>query len=82
MVAAPWTAPDYTVHPVSATTVERYVGQLRRKTGTRRQFRQVAPAPLCAEDHDESHPAPLTALRAACLFLATLHRLLNSFRLR
>jgi transposase len=48
---------------------ERYVGQLRRETGTRRQFRQVAPAPLY-EGLDESRPAPLTALRAARLFLA------------
>jgi transposase len=51
-------------------TVERYVGQLRRETGTRFKFRQTAPAPLYAEDQDESRPAPLTALRAARLFLA------------
>jgi transposase len=51
-------------------TVERYVGQLRRETGTRFKFRQVAPAPLYAEDHDESRPSPLTPLRAARLFLA------------
>jgi transposase len=57
-------------HRPSRMTVERYVGQLRRETGTRRQFRQVAPAPLYAEDHNESRPAPLTALRAARLFLA------------
>ena len=50
--------------------VERYVGQLRRETGTRFKFRQAAPAPLYAEDHDESRPTPLTALRAARLFLA------------
>lgn len=30
----------------------------------------MAPAPLYAEDQDESCPAPLTALRAARLFLA------------
>jgi transposase len=57
-------------HRPSRMTVERYVGQLRRETGTRRQFRQEAPAPLYAEDHDERRPAPLTALRAARLFLA------------
>jgi transposase len=57
-------------HRPSRMTVERYVGQLRRETGTRFKFRQVAPAPLYAEDHDESRPAPLTALRAARLFLA------------
>ena len=57
-------------HRPSRMTVERYVGQLRRETGTRRKFRQVAPAPLDAEDPDESRPAPLTALRAARLFLA------------
>jgi transposase len=51
-------------------TVERYVGQLRRETGTRFKFRQAAPAPLYAEDHDEGRPSPLTALRAARLFLA------------
>jgi transposase len=51
-------------------TVERYVGQLRRETGTRFKFRQATPAPLDAEDHDESRPSPLTALRAARLFLA------------
>jgi transposase len=57
-------------HRPSRVSVERYVGQLRRETGTRRQFRQVAPAPLYAEGLDESRPAPLTALRAARLFLA------------
>jgi transposase len=57
-------------HRPSRRTVERYVGQLRRETGTRFKFRQAAPAPLYAEDHDESRPAPLTALRAARLFLA------------
>jgi len=51
-------------------TVERYVGQLRRETGIRYKFRQAAPAPLYAEDQDESRPAPLTALRAARLFLS------------
>jgi transposase len=59
-------------HRPSRMTVERYVGQLRRQTGTRRKFRQVAPAPLYAEDQDESRPAPLTALRAARLVLAHL----------
>jgi transposase len=54
----------------SRRTVERYVGQLRRETGTRFEFRQAAPAPLYAEDHDESRPSPLTALRAARLFLS------------
>ena len=57
-------------HRPSRMTVERYVGRLRRETGTRRKFRQVAAAPLYAEDHDESRPAPLTALRAARLFLS------------
>jgi transposase len=57
-------------HRPSRMTVERYVGRLRRETGIRRKFRHVAPAPLYAEDHDESRPAPLTALRAARLFLA------------
>ena len=51
-------------------TVKRYVGQLRRETGTRFKFRQVAPAPLYAEDHDESRPSSLTALRAARLLLS------------
>jgi transposase len=50
--------------------VERYIGQLRRETGTRFTFRQATPAPLYAEDQDESRPAPLTALRAARLFLS------------
>lgn len=50
--------------------MERYIGQLRRETGTRCKCRQAAPAPLYVEDHDESRPAPLTALRAARLFLA------------
>jgi transposase len=57
-------------HQPARRTVERYVGQLRRETGTRFKFRQVAPAPLYAEDQDESCPVPLTALRAARLFLA------------
>jgi transposase len=57
-------------HRPSRRTVERYVGQLRRETGTRFKFRQAAPAPLYAEDHDESHLSPLTALRAARLFLS------------
>ena len=57
-------------HRPSRMTVERDVGQLRRETGTRFKFRQVAPAPLYAENHDESGPSPLTALRAARLFLA------------
>ena len=57
-------------HRPSRRTVERYVGQLRRETGTRFKFRQAPPAPLYAEDQDESRPAPLTALRAARLFLA------------
>jgi hypothetical protein len=46
------------------------VGQLRRETGTRFTCRQAAPAPLYAEDQDESRPPPLTALRVARLFLA------------
>jgi transposase len=57
-------------HRPSRRTVERYVGQLRRETGTRFKFRQAPPAPLYAEGQDESRPAPLTALRAARLFLA------------
>jgi transposase len=57
-------------HRPARRTVERYVGQRRRETGTRFKFRQAAPAPLDAEDQDESRPAPLTALRAARLFLA------------
>jgi transposase len=57
-------------HQPARRTVERYVGQLRRETGIRFKFRQVAPARLYAEDHDESRPAPLTALRAARLFLS------------
>jgi transposase len=57
-------------HQPARRTVERYVGQLRRETGTRFKFRQAAPAPLYAEDQDESRPAPLTVLRAARLFLA------------
>jgi transposase len=55
---------------LSRMTVEGYVGHLRRETGTRRKFRQVAPAPLYTEDRDESRPSPLTAFRAAHLFLA------------
>jgi transposase len=58
-------------HQPARRTVERYVGQLRRETGTRFKFRQATPAPLSAEDHDESRPSPLTALRAARLFLST-----------
>jgi transposase len=57
-------------HWPARRTVERYVGQLRRETGTRFKFRHAAPAPLYAEDQDESRPAPLTAFRAARLFLA------------
>jgi transposase len=57
-------------HRPARRTVERYVGQLRRETGTRFKFRQAMPAPLYAEDQDESRPAPLTALRGARLFLA------------
>jgi transposase len=57
-------------HRPSRRTVERYVGQRRRETGTRVTFRQATPAPLYAEDQDESRPAPLTALRAARLFLS------------
>jgi transposase len=57
-------------HRPARRTVERYVGQLRRETGTRFKFRQVAPAPLDAEDHDESPPSSLTALRAARLLLS------------
>jgi transposase len=57
-------------HRPARRTVERYVGQLRRETGARLKFRQAAPAPLYAEDQDESRPAPFTALRAARLFLA------------
>lgn len=57
-------------HQPARRTVERYVGQLRRETGTRFKFRQATPAPLYAEDHDERRPSPLTALRAARLFLA------------
>jgi transposase len=58
-------------HQPAGRTVERYVGRLRRETGTRFKFHQAAPAPLYAEDQDESRPAPLTALRAARLFLST-----------
>jgi transposase len=57
-------------HRPARRTVERYVGQLRRETGTRFKFRQVAPAPLYAEDQDETRPSALTALRAARLFLS------------
>jgi transposase len=57
-------------HQPARRTVERYVGRLRRETGIRFKFRQAAPAPLYAEDQDERRPAPLTALRAARLFLA------------
>ena len=57
-------------HRPSRMTVERYVGQLRRETGTRRKFRRVPPAPLYDANHPDSPPPPLTALRAARLFLA------------
>jgi transposase len=57
-------------HRPSRMTVERYVGQWRRETGTRRKFRQVPPAPLYDANHPEGSPPPLTALRAARLFLA------------
>jgi transposase len=57
-------------HRPARRTVGRYVGQLRREMGIRFKFRQAAPAPLYAEDQDESRPASLTALRAARLFLA------------
>jgi transposase len=57
-------------HRPSRRTVERYVGRLRWETGTRFKFRQATPAPLYTEDRDESRPSPLTALRAARLFLA------------
>src|SRR5918999_572190 len=40
------------------------------RTGTRRKFRQVPPAPLYDANHPEGSPPPLTALRAARLFLA------------
>jgi transposase len=57
-------------HRPARRTVERYVGQLRRETGTRFKFRQAAPASLYAEDQNDSQPTPLTALRAARLFLS------------
>jgi transposase len=57
-------------HRPSRMTVERYVGQLRRETGTRRKFRQVPPAPLYDANLAEGSPPPLTALRAARLFLS------------
>jgi transposase len=57
-------------HQPARRTVERYVGQLRRETGTRFKFRQAAPVPLYAADRDECRPSPLTALRAARLFLS------------
>jgi transposase len=57
-------------HRPSRMTVERYVGRLRRETGTRRKFRQVPPAPLYDANHPAGSPPPLTALRAARLFLA------------
>jgi transposase len=57
-------------HQPARRTVERYVGQLRRETGTRFKFRPATPAPLYVEEQDERRPAPLTALRAARLFLA------------
>ncbi|HEY5868515.1 MAG TPA: hypothetical protein VI542_23635, partial [Candidatus Tectomicrobia bacterium] len=46
------------------------VCQLRRETGTRFTCRQATPASLSADDYDKSRPAPLTALRAARLFLS------------
>jgi transposase len=58
-------------HRPARRPVARSVGQLRRETGTRFTFRQATPAPLDAEDQDESRPAPVTALRAARLLLAT-----------
>jgi transposase len=57
-------------HQPARRTVERSVGRLRRETGSRFKFRQVAPASLYAEEQDESRPTPLTALRAARLFLS------------
>jgi transposase len=57
-------------HRPSRRTVERYVGQLRRETGTRFKFRHAAPAPLYDETNAESASAPVTALRAARLFLS------------
>jgi transposase len=57
-------------HRPSRMTVERYVGRLRRETGARRKFRQVPPAPLYDASHAEGSPSPLTALRAARLFLS------------
>jgi len=58
-------------HRPARRTVERYVGQLRRAMGTRFKCRHVTPARLYAEDHDESCPAPWTALRAARLCRST-----------
>lgn len=55
-------------HQPARRTGEQYVGRLRRETGSRFKFRQVAPAPLDAAEQDESRPTPLTALRAARLF--------------
>jgi transposase len=57
-------------HHPSRRTVERYVGHLRRETGTPFKFRPATPAPLYVEEQAERRPAPLTALRAARLFLA------------
>lgn len=54
----------------SQRTVQRYVGQLRRETGTRFKFRQVAPAPLYDEENPEGRPSPVTARQAAGLFLS------------
>jgi transposase len=54
----------------SRRTVERYVGQLRQETGSRFKFRQAAPAPLYDKANPDSTPAPMTALRAARLFLS------------
>lgn len=55
----------------SQRTVQRYVGQLRRETGTRFKFRQVAPAPWYDEENPEGRPATVTARQATRLFLST-----------
>jgi transposase len=57
-------------HQPARRTVARYVGRLRRETGSRVNFRQVAPASLYAEEQAESRPTPGTALRAARLLLS------------
>jgi transposase len=57
-------------HQPARRTVERYVGQLRRETGTRFKFRQAEPALWYDETTPESAPVPVTALRAARLFLS------------